>query len=157
MNTVTKTTRVTKLQLQNEVEQLRAALDAERQAHRATRDDLEALRALRAAAIAKAKAKVAPCEETKHEEIKFVEGSETPSTVAEFCEIYCRVNGVKSVPRQAVEAWKHAIAGTCGKCGGTGKYIFPDGGWGTCYACTGKGEQTVADAIRNAIYWKLNA
>ena len=156
MYTVTKSS--TKAQITSAYEAMRDALDAERQAHDSTKRDLEELRALRAAAVAKAKAaraEVTPCEAPKHEEIEFVEPSETPSTVAEFCEWYTRVNGVKSVPKSAVDTWKKAFARTCIKCGGTGRYVYADGGTGDCYACTGNGKQTHADVTRCSAYWKL--
>lgn len=165
MYTVTKSS--TKAQITSAYEAMRDALDQERQAHAVTKDDFNREKTARIAQdleLKELRAKVyAPkVEETKapapkHEEIEFIDTSDMPSTVPEFCELYCRINGVKSVPKAAVDMWKKARAGTCGKCSGTGKYVFPDGGWGRCYACAGKGKQTHEDSIRCAVYWKLNA
>lgn len=157
----------TRAQILNAYVEMRDALDQERQAHAVTKDDFNREKTARIAQdleLKELRAKVyAPkVEETKpeaprDEETTFIDTSDMPSTVPEFCELYCRVNGVKSVPKAAVDMWRKARAGVCGKCNGTGKYVFPDGGWGRCYACAGKGEQTHEDAIRCSIYWKLNA
>lgn len=152
MNTATVNTNVSardnKAAIYAAVEALRLALDAEREAHRSTKRDLEELRALRAAAIAKAKAKATPRKETT----SFVP-SDKAMTINEFCEAYCKEHGTRSVPGAVVKAWRASFKCTCGKCGGTGDY----GVGNICYACCGTGEQTVADVARNRAYWKLNA
>lgn len=170
----------TRAQILNAYVEMRDALDQERQDHASTKRDLEELRALRAAAVAKAKAARAEVPRTgpdrycvteadgscvstdprcmhntfapKSQEPSCEAPSAKPLTIKEFCAEYCRVHGARSVPGDVVKAWRDSFKCRCGKCGGTGEY----GNLGICYACQGTGEQTVQDIERNSTYWKIN-
>lgn len=60
-------------------------------------------------------------------------------------------------PENYVAAAKRARFG-CRRCAGTGRFItyvengVPKGPGGECFRCSGKGEQTLADARRNAYH-----